>query len=308
MSEWGKLFTNLLTHDKWLAASTGGRALWVNGFMWVCQHDKDGEIPASTLPYLPDGKPANAADLVRVGLWDKTATGWVIHNWAKGARSKDDADAQRTGGKRGGSRAMHNRWHIGRNQFAEGCCYCEADLAADNQPITTDKVTLSKPYDASNNQAITKPYQHNDNIPITEEELEEEKDIIVITNVITDYEIAPLTAAPPPARRGSRIPESWQPTPELVAQMAKERPDLDMLREIQQFKDFWESKTGANATKLDWGKTFRVWCRNARVGPANPHPAQSRGMTGTDRANSWANLDISDLTENYQQTFGELTR
>ncbi len=33
--------------------------------------------------------------------------------------------------------------------------------------------------------------------------------------------------------------------------------------EIAKFRDYWRSKTGANATKIDWQATWRNWVRKA---------------------------------------------
>jgi hypothetical protein len=65
--------------------------------------------------------------------------------------------------------------------------------------------------------------------------------------------------------RGTRLPEDWKPTPELLA-YANSRGwhGQALADEIENFRDYWTSKTGSGATKLDWDKTFRTWIRKAR--------------------------------------------
>ncbi|MBP5054340.1 YdaU family protein [Pseudomonas chlororaphis] len=72
-------------------------------------------------------------------------------------------------------------------------------------------------------------------------------------------------------KRGARLPEDWTLSPELAAWAKTERPDLDdrMIRAMaDSFRDFWVSKTGSSATKLDWAATWRNWVRNQRIGGA----------------------------------------
>lgn len=58
-------------------------------------------------------------------------------------------------------------------------------------------------------------------------------------------------------KKGTRIPDDFYPS-EAMIQWAKETaPDIDLEKRILEFKNFWEAKTGKDATKLDWNKTFQ---------------------------------------------------
>jgi uncharacterized protein YdaU (DUF1376 family) len=71
------------------------------------------------------------------------------------------------------------------------------------------------------------------------------------------------------SKRGSRIDPEWT-LPKEWADWAKEqRPTLDVQSVADQFKDFWISKAGAGATKLDWQATWRNWVRNQKAPLAN---------------------------------------
>jgi len=80
--------------------------------------------------------------------------------------------------------------------------------------------------------------------------------------------------------RGSRLPPDWQPCEDLKAWTAKERPDLDLERTIEKFRDYWTAKPGKAGMKLDWMATFRNWVREERRGNgsgplrAAPEPAR----------------------------------
>lgn len=64
--------------------------------------------------------------------------------------------------------------------------------------------------------------------------------------------------------KGTRLPPDWSPDPSLLAWAKGRRPDLDMTDVVESFRDFWLSKPGQGATKLDWNATFRNWVRNTR--------------------------------------------
>ncbi len=72
------------------------------------------------------------------------------------------------------------------------------------------------------------------------------------------------------SKNGTRLPADWV-LPNDWREWAKaERPDLLILSVADQFKDFWISKTGAGATKLDWQATWRNWVRNQKAPRLNP--------------------------------------
>ena len=88
-------------------------------------------------------------------------------------------------------------------------------------------------------------------------------------------------------RRATRIPEDFTVT-EAMAQWARENaPELIRLgrgkRETDKFINYWRSKSGKDATKLDWEATWRNWMLTAeeRLTPNPPTPG-SRNQQATD--------------------------
>lgn len=69
-----------------------------------------------------------------------------------------------------------------------------------------------------------------------------------------------------PARgpKGIRLPEDWQVTESLRAWSAKSAPDVQLERETEQFRDYWLSKAGRDAVKVDWARTWQRWMRTAQ--------------------------------------------
>lgn len=69
----------------------------------------------------------------------------------------------------------------------------------------------------------------------------------------------------------------------LVARRRNQLPDIDLALEAERFVNFWASKSGANATKLDWHKTWINWILKAegqRNGHARP-TANAKFLEGT---------------------------
>jgi hypothetical protein len=60
-------------------------------------------------------------------------------------------------------------------------------------------------------------------------------------------------------RRGTRIPDDFAVTADMVAWARANAPHVDGRRETEMFINYWRSKTGRDATKLDWVLTWRNW-------------------------------------------------
>jgi len=106
-------------------------------------------------------------------------------------------------------------------------------------------------------------------------------------------EVGAASDAPKPKSvRASRLPADWQPDPDQ-RQYALDR-GLDPEREAENFRDYWQAKAGQNATKTDWGMTWRSWVRSS----AERRPQRQRGAfpTADDRRrasdDAWANVQI----------------
>ena len=55
----------------------------------------------------------------------------------------------------------------------------------------------------------------------------------------------------------TRIPDDFYP--KNFDALAKKYPGLDLDSVLDEFKNYWESNTTANAKKKDWDRTFAVW-------------------------------------------------
>ena len=97
------------------------------------------------------------------------------------------------------------------------------------------------------------------------------------TDTDTDTEAEKKESSTPQAAspRGTRwasdqsIPEDWLLFVDgRFKALGRAPPDLQL--EAEKFVNFWAAKSGKDATKLDWKKTFLNWCLNARSDKHNP--------------------------------------
>jgi uncharacterized protein YdaU (DUF1376 family) len=89
----------------------------------------------------------------------------------------------------------------------------------------------------------------------------------------------------PPAKKGTRLSEDWEPSGgDLAYAKAKGFDRPAALNEAEKFRNYWLSKAGNN-TKLDWKRTWQYWISNSNgggngrvqnTGTGNILPAQDR--------------------------------
>jgi hypothetical protein len=99
-------------------------------------------------------------------------------------------------------------------------------------------------------------------------------------------------ATPAKSKNGTRLPDDWKPTSDLIAYVKSECPDVDGRVVTEDFCDYWHSKAGRDSTKTDWGLTYKRWMRTEqtkamRFKPAGP---ASRPSTTEQRVNTGADL------------------
>lgn len=92
---------------------------------------------------------------------------------------------------------------------------------------------------------------------------------------------AALAPARTAAKRGTRIPDDFTVTPEMVTWARENCPQVDGRTETEKFVNHWRSKTGKDATKLDWPATWRNWMLNSRdrYGAARASPVVGQSIT-----------------------------
>jgi hypothetical protein len=103
--------------------------------------------------------------------------------------------------------------------------------------------------------------------------------------------------------RASRLVESWRPAAASVEWARSQFPTLDLDAHTDHFVDYWMSKSGAGATKLDWDRTWKNWMRRVFS------DQRSRGSRAPATTKAAQNLRVVDVFAAAEQVATqELTR
>lgn len=100
----------------------------------------------------------------------------------------------------------------------------------------------------------------------------------------------PTASTPSREKRGTRLPQDWKPTKELVATAREQFPSVDLQVETDAFCDWWHAKAGKDATKLDWDLTWQGWMRRTHQRnlksrtPNGGQPPRGYGRPGERRS------------------------
>lgn len=89
----------------------------------------------------------------------------------------------------------------------------------------------------------------------------------------------------------TRLPADWDLPIEYRDYCKTKRPDLNPDEVAEVFKNFWISKPGRDAKKLDWAATWRNWVIAQRPSTNNVKPLKGLGVITDAQFNTWLNGD-----------------
>jgi hypothetical protein len=64
--------------------------------------------------------------------------------------------------------------------------------------------------------------------------------------------------------RGTRLPDDWNPSECLWSWGKEKLSEADLRFETAAMRDFFQAQSGQRGVKLDWGKTWKTWIREAK--------------------------------------------
>ncbi|MBO9555566.1 hypothetical protein [Cellulomonas sp.] len=79
--------------------------------------------------------------------------------------------------------------------------------------------------------------------------------------VSQDAPAAAVAETKPARPRGTRVPEPFPITPDMVEWARTETPGIDHRAVTERFVDYWRGVPGSKGVKLDWPATWRNWLR-----------------------------------------------
>lgn len=111
---------------------------------------------------------------------------------------------------------------------------------------------------------------------------------VVVKESVTIDNPQPTTTKPQPEsrprKRGTRIPEDFVVTAEMVAWAKAKVPHVDGKWETEKFINHWQGESGPNATKIDWVAAWRKWMQNAADRQSPRHNSRPPQQTIDDTA------------------------
>lgn len=86
--DWVKLWTELLTHKKWVELSKPARVMLVQAWMWSGQNETDGWVPDAARKLI-DYTPSAARELEAGGWLHRNGKGWWANDWEDHQKTAD---------------------------------------------------------------------------------------------------------------------------------------------------------------------------------------------------------------------------
>ena len=140
---------------------------------------------------------------------------------------------------------------------------------SDGNPSQRQKSSAGNPSnDVQRQKSIASPARGVVPNPTTVEVVDTKT--LTTSTLSSSFKVSPLSVSPSPGakvcKRGSRLPDDWKLPVDWQQWTRVNFPATSaeaVTLEADKFRDFWCSKAGQGATKLDWQATWRNWCRTA---------------------------------------------
>ncbi|MBF6133491.1 hypothetical protein IU501_10820 [Nocardia otitidiscaviarum] len=286
---WFKIDDGFWSHPKVTALSDSAVALWVRAGAYACQHLTDGFIARSALRML--GEPSAVAELLDSGLWTEATGGFQFHDWAEyqetgeavKRRREQARDRQRKAREareakrgRGGKTTPRVTASVTRDTPAN-----DAERASGTAPANAWADTAESVHDAETQVSEGEPSEVTQPVTrdITREFSTPDPTVgRVGTTSLPSLPLSPNGDREGPRKRGTRLAEDWLPRQDTIDWAKCEHPNVDLRLEHEKFVNHWLAKSGRDAVKRDWDRTWRNWIIRASEHTARRLPAVS-GMS-----------------------------
>lgn len=254
---WFRVDDKLHSHKKAMRAGSHALGLWVLAGSWSADQLTDGWVPDYVARNLSVTYEVDAERLVAAGLWQPGESdgdkGWWFHQWAEwGQPSREKTQAARADQRERVRRFRERKREKDQENDGNSGVTRYSDVSNDdgNPPVTVPP----SPY----------PYPSTGGYVPTD-----------------DLETLPRKSSR--GARGSRLPEGFEVTPEMVEWARVHAPHANGRLETEQFRDYWNAKAGREAVKLDWVATWRTWMRKAEQQAGRPSSRPNGKRTADDK-------------------------
>jgi len=225
--------------------------LWSLCGGWSADNLADGFVPWEVITDW-DPKRLLARELIRVGLWFETErdgeTGCQFHDWTDWQPTRDQVIQRRKADAERKARWRASRWNPGDpppdDQQDE-----RGDTQAESQRESRRDTQRDSRQESAKESSLPDPTR-----PVSTSAGH-------VSRGGSGFEADAKIASP--AARGTRIPDDFAPTVEMLQWARRETPKVNLQRETENFRDYWTAKSGKDASKRDWPATWRRWMRKA---------------------------------------------
>lgn len=255
---WFKVDDGLHSHRKAVRAGVPAMGLWVLAGSWCADHLTDGFIPDYMAARIDRDYEDNATRLVDAGLWEPAEKagdkGWQFHEWVEQQPTREEVQAAAAKKSSGGKLGNHRRWHVEAGKTDPHCPFCSdapsrrdrlSDRSTDR---TSDQSTESVANPPSRPDPATSSYEDVEGSPAAPSSEDEVDDL----------------GGDDTTKKGTRVPDDFRPTPQMVEWFRKKCPDVDGPTETAKFVNYWKSKPGKDGLKLSWKRTWQNWMTSAQ--------------------------------------------
>jgi hypothetical protein len=287
---WFKVDDQSYGHPKFLRCSTQAIGVWMLAGAWSSSQLTDGFIPEGALGVIR-ATGDDMDELTSVGLLARVKGGWKMHDF-----SDYNPTSTKVKEEREKSAERKRLWR--EKKAAE---------RAENTKNVTPSVTDVSQRDNTVSHAVRHgpvpptPTRPDPTRPRPPSPIGDEEgvggDPHTELALVTDHTAVAKAPANTKTKRGTRLPDGWFPDRTDAALKLENTHDRQWLaRELDRFRDYWQAKTGKDATKLDWTKTWCNWLRNAedhqtRNRPTGPDwnrwAAEARAEDEAERRQTW---------------------
>lgn len=254
---WAKLDDDFFSHPKVLALleePEGWAAIgfWAAMLSWASKYTRrpgktPGFLPRSSVSQMDRRRYTELAGLLVLhGLWECRDGGWQIHDYDRYLPSEAMRKSRAEAGRRGGLARAENAARLA-SSLSSGVSPENPDVASslDTVASSQDDVATGLPTLARLKQtpsmALGTGIGRADNSPSGG------------TSVVGRAR----------NQRGTRIPEDFKVTTDMVKWARERCPRVDGKYETEKFVNYWRAKAGRDATKVNWVLTWQNWMLRA---------------------------------------------
>jgi len=237
---WARIDDRLFGHPKVLAAGMEAMGLWVQCLAYSVAQLTDGFVPSAVVHGLVSRRSRLPDALVKAGLWerDETLNGWWIHDYRDFNPSRTEVLQERENKRKAGVEGARKRWSKGSETDGrtDGSCHAPA-IGSSDAPVPIPSR------------------------PDLEKEISPPSHLPSVGAPPSGGPAQPTSKKAPKAStaRGTRLPEDWAPSLQVIA-WAKAK-GVDHRPAAEAFIDHWLASAGPKANKVNWNAAFRGWLR-----------------------------------------------